>query len=33
VVPLFAALDKLEKRLSDGREFLIGGKLTEADVR
>lgn len=33
VVPLFAALDKLEKILSDGREFLIGGRLTEADVR
>jgi putative glutathione S-transferase len=33
VTPLFAALDKLEKILSDGREFLIGGRLTEADVR
>lgn len=27
------ALHKLEDRLSDGREFLVGGKLTEADVR
>jgi len=33
VVPLFGALDRLEKILSDGREFLIGGRLTEADVR
>ena len=33
VVPLFAALDRLEKILSDGREFLIGGRLTEADIR
>ena len=32
-MPLFAALDRLEKILSDGREFLIGGRLTEADVR
>lgn len=33
VYPLFEALDKLEGILGDGREFLIGGKLTEADVR
>ncbi|ORY25172.1 glutathione S-transferase [Naematelia encephala] len=33
VIPLFKALDKLEKQLSDGREFLIGGRLTEADIR
>lgn len=33
VVPLFAALDKLEGILSDGREYLIGGRLTEADIR
>jgi glutathionyl-hydroquinone reductase len=33
VVPLFASLDRLEKILSDGREYLIGGKLTEADIR
>lgn len=33
VKPLFEALDKLEKILSDGREYLIGGRLTEADVR
>lgn len=35
VIPLFESLDRLEKILSDGREFLIGdGKtMTEADVR
>ncbi|KAF8320447.1 glutathione S-transferase [Clavulina sp. PMI_390] len=33
VKPLFESLDRLEKILSDGREFLIGGTLTEADVR
>ncbi|WWC58022.1 uncharacterized protein I303_100557 [Kwoniella dejecticola CBS 10117] len=33
VKPLAAGLDKIEKILSDGREFLIGGRLTEADVR
>lgn len=27
------ALDKVEGILSDGREFLVGGQLTEADVR
>jgi hypothetical protein len=33
VVVLFKALDRLEDLLSDGREFLVGGRLTEADVR
>ena len=33
VVPLFEALDRVEKILSDGREFLVGGRLTEADIR
>ncbi len=33
VKPLSEALGKVEKILSDGREFLVGGKLTEADVR
>ena len=33
VVPLRDALERLDKILSDGREFLIGGTLTEADVR
>lgn len=33
VKPLFAALDKLEGILGDGRDYLTGGKLTEADVR
>lgn len=33
VVPLFESLDRLEKILSDGREFLIGDRLTEADIR
>lgn len=33
VTALSDALDKLEKLLSDGREFLVGGRLTEADVR
>jgi len=30
---LAKALDKVEGVLSDGREFLVGGQLTEADVR
>ena len=33
VVPLFKSLDRVEKILEDGREFLIGGRLTEADIR
>lgn len=33
VLPLFEALDRVEKLLDDGREFLVGGQLTEADVR
>ncbi|EIM22822.1 hypothetical protein WALSEDRAFT_31542 [Wallemia mellicola CBS 633.66] len=33
VKPLFESLDRLEKILSDGRDFLVGGQLTEADVR
>jgi len=32
VVPLFESLDRLEKIL-EGKDYLIGGKLTEADVR
>jgi glutathionyl-hydroquinone reductase len=32
VYPLFESLDKLEKIL-EGKEYLIGGQLTEADVR
>jgi putative glutathione S-transferase len=30
---LFARLDELEKRLSDGRPYLMGERLTEADIR
>ncbi|PWN53022.1 hypothetical protein IE53DRAFT_408985 [Violaceomyces palustris] len=33
VKPLFDSLDKIEKILSDGRDYLIGGRLTEADIR
>ena len=32
VIPLFESLDRLEKML-EGKEFLIGNTLTEADVR
>ena len=32
VVPLFKSLDRLEQML-DGREYLIGDRLTEADIR
>ncbi|KZT24086.1 hypothetical protein NEOLEDRAFT_1157009 [Neolentinus lepideus HHB14362 ss-1] len=32
VIPLFESLDRLEKMLT-GQEYLIGGQLTEADVR
>ena len=30
---VFAQLDELEKRFSDGRSFLVGDSLTEADIR
>lgn len=30
---VFAALDQLESRLSDGRSFLFGEQLTESDIR
>jgi glutathionyl-hydroquinone reductase len=30
---LFARLDALEERLADGRRYLMGDRLTEADVR
>ncbi|KAK7204960.1 glutathione S-transferase [Myxozyma melibiosi] len=33
VYPLFASLERLETILSDGREFLLGSRLTEADIR
>ncbi|KAL7419700.1 S-glutathionyl-(chloro)hydroquinone reductase [Cryptotrichosporon argae] len=33
VRPLAKSLGRLEDLLADGREFLVGGKLTEADVR
>ncbi|WRT63620.1 uncharacterized protein IL334_000543 [Kwoniella shivajii] len=33
VKPLSEGLTRIEKILSDGREFLIGGQLTEADIR
>lgn len=33
VGPLFKSLDRVEQILQDGREFLVGGKLTEADIR
>lgn len=32
VVPLFASLDRLEQLLTD-KDYLVGGRLTEADVR
>ena len=32
VVPLFQSLDRLEKLLQ-GKDYLVGGQLTEADVR
>ena len=32
VIPLFESLDRLEKILT-GKEYLIGDRLTEADVR
>jgi len=33
VQPLFKSLERVEKILEDGREFLVGGQLTEADIR
>ncbi|KAK0539039.1 S-glutathionyl-(chloro)hydroquinone reductase [Tilletia horrida] len=33
VKELFQALDRVEKILADGRDYLVGGKLTEADIR
>ena len=33
VAEVFAALDKLENRLSDERPFLLGDRLTETDIR
>lgn len=30
---MFATLDELESRLSDGRRYLFGDRLTETDVR
>jgi putative glutathione S-transferase len=33
VKPLGDAMQRVEKILSDGRDFLVGGKLTEADIR
>lgn len=32
VYPLFESLDRLEKMLT-GRDYLVGDKLTEADIR
>lgn len=33
VVPLFKSLDRLEKILDGGKQFVVGDQLTEADVR
>ncbi len=33
IVKLFHGLDWLEHRLSDGRQYLVGDRLTEADIR
>ncbi|AFK54858.1 glutathione S-transferase family protein [Tistrella mobilis] len=33
VVPLFEALDRMEARLADGQGWLVGGRMTEADLR
>ncbi|GAA5939423.1 hypothetical protein JCM1841_006618, partial [Sporobolomyces salmonicolor] len=33
VIPLFESLDRLEKLLDGGKEFIAGSQLTEADVR
>jgi len=33
VKPLFESLDRVEKLLDGGKEFLVGGRLTEVDIR
>jgi glutathionyl-hydroquinone reductase len=33
VIPLFETLDWLERRLGDGRQYLVANRLTEADIR
>ncbi len=33
VTGVFATLDRLETRLADGREYLLGDRLTETDIR
>ena len=33
VAGIFDTLDQLEERLGDGRDFLLGGRLTESDIR
>ena len=33
VLDIFAALDALEAKLADGREYLFGNRLTETDIR
>ncbi len=32
VIPVFEALDRIEKLL-EGKDYLVGGALTEADIR
>ncbi|KAK9450635.1 glutathione S-transferase [Limtongia smithiae] len=33
VYPLFESLDRLEELMSDGREFVLGSRMTEVDIR
>jgi len=33
VKPLFESLDRVENLLVGGKEFLVGGRLTEVDIR